>query len=341
MSQRITADKPQSIGEMPDQEAATAPSPESRRVGSKLYPWLVLLSFLAGILVSYLAWGNALKASRAGTRVLVPDTPGSKAGPDLSALMREVNPPEGYSLSVRYGNLGPRLIESGVIDYDAFAAVFQDGGDALTPDQIKILRQGDDQPIVITAGDAHFLLNFFWAVGLANKNSILTQGPMVQNSAGRIEAFASTGGWTLGTKPVTDLYASVDLIPLTAEQQKRVEEVAAGVYRPCCGNPTIFPDCNHGMAMLGLLELMASQDASIDEMYQAAKYVNAYWFPQQALEAALYLKATSNTDFAQADPRVVVGRGMFSGQGAQQVHAALSAQGLLPAEPGSGGGCGT
>ena len=40
---------------------------------------------------------------------------------------------------------------------------------------------------------------------------------------------------------------------------KIVEEIAGNIYRPCCGNSTAFPDCNHGMAMLGLIELMVSQ----------------------------------------------------------------------------------
>ncbi len=105
---------------------------------------------------------------------------------------------------------------------------------------------------------------------------------MVQYGNGQIDSFASTGGWTLATKPITDLYASMDLIPLTTQQQARVEEVAAAVYRPCCNNHTLFPDCNHGMAMLGLLELMASQNTSVDEMFEAAKYVNAYWFCPRA-----------------------------------------------------------
>ena len=81
---------------------------------------------------------------------------------------------------------------------------------------------------------------------------------MVQSSNGHFEKFSSTGGWTLAAKPITELYASLDLIPLTAEEQKMVEEVAAAVYRSCCNNSTFFPDCNHSMAMLGLLELMAS-----------------------------------------------------------------------------------
>lgn len=255
--------------------------------------------------------------------------------------MKQVNPPEGYKLSVRYGDLGPRLLENGAINYDSFAAVYDNAGDPLTPAQVGILKRGSNEQIVVSAENAHFLLNFFWAVGLVNKNSILTEGAMVKNSGGQIDRFASTGGWTIGAKPVTELYASADLISLTPEQQARLEEVAAGVYRPCCNNPTSFPDCNHGMAMLGLLELMASQNASVDEMFKAAKYVNAYWFPQQALMTAIYLKTSENIDFTQADPRRVMGKEFFSATGAGQVYASLQSSGLLPTTPGNGGSCGT
>lgn len=313
---------------------AVAEIPKRRRsLSSWLYPSLVVASFLLGILVSYLAWGRNPQAASGNT------TAGN--GINIAALMKQVNPPEGYKLPLRYGDLGPRLLASGVINYDAFAAVYENAGDPLTPAQVEILKRGSNEQIVITPQNAHFLLNFFWAVGLVNKNSILTEGAMVQNSGGQIDRFASTGGWTIGAKPVKELYASTDLIPLTPEQQARVEEVSAGVYRPCCNNPTSFPDCNHGMAMLGLLELMAAQGASVDELFTAAKYVNAYWFPQQALETAIYLKANQNIDFAKADPRLVTGKDFSSASGSGRVYASLQASGLLPQAPGSGGSCGT
>ena len=258
---------------------------------------------------------------------------------DAAALYEQINPKDGYNLSVSYGNLGPQLLASGVIDYAAFASIYQNAGSPLTADQIEALKNGSDQEIVINAQNAYYLLNFFWAVGLANQNTILTQGPMIQNSDGKFENFASTGGWSLATKPITELYASLDLIPLTEEQQKLVEEVAQGVYRPCCDNPTHFPDCNHGMAMLGILELMASQGATADQMFEAAKYVNAYWFPQQTLEAAVYLKANQGVDFAEADPRLVVGRSMSSASGSKMVRADLQSKGLLQQAPGQGGSC--
>ncbi len=287
---------------------------------------VIAIAFLVGLGSGYLTWGQD-------------DTAETEQKNELAALYEQVNPKDGFALPVSYGDLGPRLIESGVIDYDAFAVIYTNSGNPLSETQTEILKYGSDEQTVISAENAHFLLNYFWAVGLANRNPILTDGPIVQNSGGQIERFASTGGWTLATKPITELYASMDLILLTSEQQQRVEEVAAAVYRPCCNNPTIFPDCNHGMAMLGLLELMASQGASTDEMFEAAKYVNAFWFPQQNLETALYLKSNQNLEFKDADARLVASAGFSSGSGFAATHQQLQSRGLLPQAPNQGGSC--
>jgi len=287
---------------------------------------VITVSFLVGLGSGYLKWGQDESVE-------------TEEKKELTALYEQVNPRDGYALPVSYGDLGPRLSEGGVIDYEAFAAIYADSGNPLSDAQIEILRYGGDEQIVINSENAHFLLNYFWAVGLANKNPVLTDGLMVQNSGGQVERFASTGGWTIGAKSITEIYASLDLIPLTPEQQARVEEVAAGVYRPCCNNPTLFPDCNHGMAMLGLLELMASQGASTDQMFEAAKYVNAFWFPQQNLETALYLKANQDLDFEVADARLVTGVGLSSGAGFAEVHQQLQTSGLLPQAANQGGSC--
>jgi hypothetical protein len=291
--------------------------------------WIVIgvvAAFLFGVGSGYLKWGQD-------------DTHESKQQKELAALYEQVNPRDGYALPISYGDLGPRLLASGMISYDAFTTIYENSGNPLSAEQTEILKNGSDEKIVINAENAHFLLNFFWAVGLANKNSILTDGPIVQYSHGQVERFASTGGWTLATRPVTELYASMDLIPLTAEQQKLVEDVATTVYRPCCNNHTLFPDCNHGMAMLGVLELMASQGASADEMFEAAKYINAYWFPQQTLETAIYLQLNEGIDFAGADARLIVGNKFSSASGAGMVHKDLQAKGILKQAPGQGGSC--
>ena len=268
-------------------------------------------------------------------------SPGSASNDDEDmTLMDQVNPPDGYMIPVSYGDVGPQLIAAGAIDMTRFSSLYQEQNMPLTDEQMTILTQGTQEKVNINPGNAYFLLNFFWALGLANQNPILTEGAMVSRGADQVGGFASTGGWTLGKKQATDLYAKRKILLLTDEQQAMLEEVAGLVYRPCCNNPTDFPDCNHGMAMLGLLELMASQNATADQMYEAAKYVTAFWYPQQMLEVATAIKAIRNLDFVKADAREVVSNQYSSSSGFQAVHQWLSSNGLLKQAPSSGGSCG-
>ncbi len=266
---------------------------------------------------------------------------------EVRASSKEVSPidqlklPDHYPLLISYADIGPQLLAAGAIDYDNFLRVYDEAGQPLTREQQDILTKGGDAPIVINRENAYFLLNFFWALGLVNKNVILTEGPMMQyGGQEEIENFASTGGWTLAAKPITELYASRPIITLTSEQQARLEEVAYAVYRPCCNNSTAFPDCNHGMAMLGLLELMAAHDVTVDEMFTAAKYVNAFWFPQQTVEIALAFQHAKGLDFTEVDAREFVGPNLSSASGFQAMHQWLVENNLLEQTPGSGSSCG-
>lgn len=295
-----------------------------------------LVSFLTGLGGGYLLWGRSLPVDTAQ-----PVRSAEDAHEDaMAALVRQINPPEGFALPVSYGDLGPRLLAAGAIDYNLFLRLYEEKGQPLTEAQMRILTAGSRDAIVITRQNANFLLNLFWAVGLANRNPILLEGPMMKYGEGEVGRFASTGGWTIGTKDPVELYASQLLIDLTSEQQDRLEKVAARVYRPCCNNPTHFPDCNHGMAMLGMLTLLASQDTTENEMYAAAKYANAFWFPQQTLELAVFFQMSQEMEFAAVDPQTAVGQSFSSGQGYQNVRNWLASQGLLDQAPGGGGSCG-
>ncbi len=319
--------------EIPSQENPLPPPRRSRvNVKAALKAIFLLIVFIAGFGGGYFAGRQSVQmdASRAE----------SDSVKRMQALMDEINPPDGYRIPAIFGNVGPQLLAAGGIDFDAFAALYQQAGRPLNEQQVALLKSGSSEQIVINRDNAQFLLNFFWAFGLTNQNPVLTEGLMMEYSQGEVGNFASTGGWTLGTKPATELYASTQIISLTAEQQTRLVEVASSVFRPCCDNPTHFPDCNHGMAMLGLLELMASQNASVDEMFEAAKYVNAFWFPQQMLETAIYFNATQNVSFTDADARLVVGQAAFSGSGFRSVHQWLADNGLLEQAPSGGGSCG-
>ena len=181
-------------------------------------------------------------------------------------LEEQVLLPNGIVIPVTWGDMGKQLVEAGVIDQEKF-------GDMSVKEQ--------NGKLVINKDNEHTILNLLWAFGLANKNEILEKGPMMDQQYGGAGGFASTGGWTLAAGDAMDHYSMHQLITLTPEQQELVEKTSKNIFRPCCKNSTYFPDCNHGMAMLGALELMASQGKNEKELYAVAEAVNKVWFPQK------------------------------------------------------------
>ncbi|MEX1052330.1 MAG: hypothetical protein WEC80_00605 [Patescibacteria group bacterium] len=254
-------------------------------------------------------------------------------------LFEDINPSQGYEINAEFGDLGPKMLDIGVIDFDKFNDVYQDGN-ALTDEEIDILKKGSDKKIKITKENSHFLLNFFWAVGLANKTKILDEGDMVKYSEGNAGNFASTGGWSLGKSDAMEYYSNNLLIPLTEEQEELVLEVSSNIYRPCCGNPTSFPDCNHGMALLGVLELMASQGATEIEMYEAAKYISSFWFPSTYYDLAKYFKAKESKSFEDVMAKVILSEEFSSANGYMNARKWLEDNKLLDEVQSGGGSCG-
>ena len=319
------------------QEASSQPTIfyTNRRLALELVIIAFALGLGSGLLLSKLYIGSVDQSQASAVSV----TPSAEAE-DAASPMVEITMPNQYELPVSYGDLGPQLLAAGAVDFDRFVQVYEKAGQPLTEEQLNILKDGSDTPIVINQENAYFLLNFFCAVGLTNDNPLLKEGPMVERSEGNIERYASTGGWTLATKPIDELYASTPIIPLTVEQQDRLEGVANTVYRPCCNNPTSFPDCNHGMAMLGVLQLMAAQNVTLDEMFTTAKYLNAFWFPKQTTELALAFKVSKEQDFAEIDARELVSAGVSSSAGYRSVHQWMADNKLLPQTSSGGNSCG-
>ncbi len=264
------------------------------------------------------------------------------ASKQASDLFSQINPPQGYEINATFGDIGPKMVQMGVINLDKFKQVYQQSGSPLTQEQIDILTKGSNQKLKISPENSYFLLNLFWAFGLANKSVILTKGDIVKYGEGQVGNFASTGGWSDMTKSgnAMDYYSKATLAAMTPAQEKLVNDVASNIYRPCCGNSTAFPDCNHGMALLGILELMASQGATEQQMYQAAKYINSFWFPANAYDAALYFKNKEGVDFKNVDSKKFLSKDVFSAYGAQAVKNWLIARGLEQPPPKQGGGCG-
>lgn len=243
-----------------------------------------------------------------------------------------VIPSEGVELPIKWGDLGKQLAESGVLDREKFELIYKLRGGL--PEDIKRLLYEENGTVVMNSENSGILLNIFWALGLGNKNPILEKGPMTDPEYGGAAGFASTGGWTLSRGDVMNHYSKHEFVSLTPEQQTTVERVAQGIYRPCCGNSTYFQDCNHGMAMLGLLELLASQDVSEDDMYRVALKVNSYWFPETYLTLAKYFQK-KGIEWKNVDPKEVLGSDYSSGMGYRKVLMEIEP----PDSPKGGGGC--
>lgn len=250
-----------------------------------------------------------------------------------SELEAAVLPRGGVVLPVRWGDLGAKLVSTGAIDEERFKELYASRGE--WGDEYERLLAGQNSgQLVMTEENSGYLLNLFWALGLASKNPILDSGEMMNPAYGGAGNFASTGGWTIARGNAMDHYSRHKFFELAPEQQSLVDKISRGIYRPCCGNSTHFPDCNHGMAMLGLLELMASQGVSEEDMWKTALAVNSYWFPDTYLTLAAYMK-NKGISWKDVDPEEILGAKYSSAQG----YARIASQVTGPARGGGGGGC--
>lgn len=248
-------------------------------------------------------------------------------------LADKVIPNSGYTVNVKWGDIGKKLVASGAIDLAKFQENYKD---PQYQEVMKYLTESQDKGITITPQNSYFWINTLWALGLVQKSDVLEKGVMGTQYKKDVGNFASTGGWTLGSKDAVSLYSKEKIIPLTDEQQQMVMRVAENIYRPCCGNSTAFPDCNHGMAMLALIQLMVSQGASEGEIYKAALAVNSYWFGQTYMDLAYYFKTKEGVDWDKVDPKLVLSAQYSSAQGYQTIKKQIEG---APQQQ-RGGGCG-
>ena len=280
----------------------------------KIYPILTLI-------IPALAWLY-------GVSIIAPEVL-EKPATKISVLTPASSSVE---LPASWGDLGARMVATGVIDRAKFEALYAGRG-GITGNEKQFLENNMKGNIVVTEENAGFILNLFWALGLGNKNVILENGQMSNPQFGGAGRFASTGGWSLAKGDPMKYYSAHSFIILTAEEQKLIERVSGTIYRPCCDNPTSFPDCNHGMAMLGLLELLASQGASEEQMYKAALEMNRLWFTGQYATIDRYLESKGRVP-SQVSPKEILGKEYSSASGFGRITSELKGG------PQSGASCG-
>lgn len=282
---------------------------------------------------SILAKANIKIARKAS---VVSATP--SANTEVSAELIKAVLPDEADLGISLGDTVMKMVGLGAIDKEKFLALY-DQRTPLSQEQKDVMEKPVAGNLVVNQANANFILNLLWPLGIANKSSVLSEGPMGTQYKKDIANFASTGGWTLGKVDGGKLFDSLAILPLTADQETEVKEIASAVFRPCCGNSTYFPDCNHGAAMLGFIELAVSQGMPKEQIYKKALILNSYWFPQTYIELATYFKANETLSWDKVDAKEVLSEKYSSGQGSQAIHKQLQDKGLIPQVKG-GGGCG-
>lgn len=289
---------------------------------------IIIASFLSGMLFNKL---TILGSAKSTEDLKIAQS--KKQLENISIIQNKVLK-KNYTFNIKWGDLGKRMVDDGVIDKTKFAQAIT-RTDKLPKELDKYFSNGQNK-IEVNPQNAQFWVDVLWGLGLANKNKILEKGAMMQN--GDANNFASTGGWTLGPVDPMSVYSKYSYINLSEKQQKTVEEIAGNIYRPCCGNSTAFPDCNHGMAMLGLIELMVSQGFSNDEVYKTALAFNTYWFPDTYLNTAYYFDKNGK-DYNNISPKELLSETFSSAMGAQTI-AKKSEEIQWPALQNRGGSCG-
>lgn len=252
-----------------------------------------------------------------------PDSPSAHFRIDMG----DVLPRRGISTQVVFGDAIQKLVAAGALDPDKYRAVIAPG-QALPAWVERLFVAPSVEPVILSAETAPHLLYLLWALGLSTRTGFNGKSPV---GTVRLPSFASTAGWTLGREPNGYVYFNrIDTLRLSRTQEAKVLEVATSTFRPCCDNSTLFQDCNHGSALLGLLELAASQGASRDELYRIALAANSYWFPSQYSMTAMYFRYFQHQAWSAVSPQLVLGATYSSFSGWQRNVSATLAQASSP-----------
>lgn len=263
----------------------------------------------------------------------------AKKYPLFDEATASVVPPAGLQSRIVLKDSILELVRYGVIDRGKYFALRRGAGPM--PDELsRVLSEPSDQPIRLTSRNANDYVDLLWPLGLANRMAANFAGPFGRSLSK--SNFASTAGWTLGEQQHGSAYFSkYPIVEMTPAAEALAVRVAQSTFRPCCGNSTFFQDCNHGSALLGVLELGASQGLNEEELYREALAFNSFWFPDYYIRTALFFKVVRKTEWHDVDPKIVMGSD-FSAQGPWQrnVQVPLAAIPDLIPEPQGGANCG-
>src|SRR3989344_9677586 len=110
------------------------------------------------------------------------------------------------AVEIPWGTVGVELVESGAIDMEKWSTFY-----AQRPEALALVSEAQET-LQVNAQNADIALNLLWAFGLANKNPVLTEGPMTDPRYGIAGNFASTGGWSLARGAAMAHFAAPSMV---------------------------------------------------------------------------------------------------------------------------------
>ncbi|MEK0082898.1 hypothetical protein [Benzoatithermus flavus] len=304
----------------------SATEPEGRKLGRREAGTLLLGAFAAATVGGRAAPARSFAFAGAVPGKVAAVTPES-ASSLFAEAMAEIAPEQGFQSRIALGDSIVRLVAEGVVEPAKLLALDEHRrrGAPLPPDDVLSLVRGrtsaraqagmpgelraalswrSPKPIRLTRENVGYYLQLLWPIGLANALESNRDSPL---NGDLLFRFASTAGWTLGREENGGAYFNrFRVVELTPEQEALAVRVAQSTYRPCCDNSTFFQDCNHGSALFGLLQLGAAQGLGEDELYREALAFNAFWFPDNYAQTALYFRLFEGRRWADVVPEVVM-----------------------------------
>jgi len=322
----------------------SCPSPHDANFLEKDKPWLtriiILIVFLVLISFTMLKEDPAIAQYLPSPNTVLSETakPNGQGNEIYNQTVAKVLPKEGFKSKIFLGESVINLVENGVIDKNKLEELYKNRG-GIPNDLESALTSPSYTPINLTLKNSSTYLNLLWPLGLSNYMTTNSQSPVNGSS---LFNFASTGGWTLGKEKNGGTYFNkFKIVNLSSQQEALVTEIAKNTYRPCCDNSTFFQDCNHGSALLGLLQLGASEGLTEDELYREALAFNSFWFPQNYIQTALYFKLDKNIDWENVNPKEILGYKYSAiSQFIKNVQSQMAKYPNIIPQANGGGGCG-
>ncbi len=237
---------------------------------------------------------------------------------NLDAVVSQVLPEKGFTIDATWQDSISKMVKAGVLDVDKLDDILTKRyGQPLTEEQKNLLTSDySNEKLTIDSKNAVFMMYILWTLAKHNDNQILHDSPFAQYFDDYDIGVGKTG------------YGDTKLVELTPEQQEIAKYAALNSYRPCCGNPTGHPDCSHGFSALGLIELMAEQGYTKEQIFDAFVKFNSYWFPSTYIQDALYFKLAENKDWNDVDKELIAGKQYSSLSGSYAVKKYLQDLGL-------------